>query len=181
MNKGSEKLSELVPVAQLVSGARARICNQERLIVKLGSDFPGQHPKHRPEATSPILSLGQMLARENPKPLGDQEPRNNPAPAASAWAIPSNGVFAGGHLEEEHLFRELGPQRIPWGARKETAREATAVALVASGIVSQASPLSCDSRGSLSLFTARDQHWRMWVLGWETLQSQKVETSKRQF
>lgn len=96
--------------------------------------LPRMHPKHRPEATSPILSLGQMLAMENPEPLGDQEPRNNPAPAASAWAIPSNGVFAGGHLEEEHLFRELGPQRIPWGARKETAREATAVALVASGI-----------------------------------------------
>ena len=119
------------------------------------------HPKHRPEATSLILSSGQTLGWGEPSaPWG---PR--------VEELPSCQYVRWEHLEEGHLFKGLGNfwdlrgQRWVVQGKKLRPREAIRIALLVPGIVPQASQLFCDSRASTSSFLiAEGQQWTIRIL-----------------
>lgn len=161
VNKGTEKLHVLVPSHKVSKWYQSQDLQPEVADCKAQRGLSMTHPQSRSEATSLIHSSGQMLGRENLESSWGQGPSSTQSWWPVLGAHQAMEYLCCGYLEERYLSREhRGPLDVQ--RRKLRPREATGVALLVSGIVSQASWVFCDSRGSPSpFFTAKDQQWKV--------------------
>lgn len=180
VNKGSEKLSELAPSHKVRKSCQNPDFKPGVADHKAQSRLFMTHPKHRPEATSLILSSGQTRGRENP--CTSWGPGTEELPISSCqclghtkqWSVCTGDIWRKGIYSESWGTSGTSEvcEEVLWGPDKLKELPCSCLGLCPT------LPNFSDSMASpFPFLTARDKQWRVWILTqrltWGTLQSQK--------